>query len=229
MQKPISGKIMAEQENKGNRRKIIQVLGLLLLLVLLPLGSWYYLQQGLDYRLSALHELEDFGALPAFTLRTIDGQPLERADLAGKVVIAAFMTTGDAGQRQNFGEELRRLHLQFDEGDGVVFLTHLLDTLADTPEAVARFASDYELNDEQQCFFLTGPPATIRQLAGDAYKIPGKLEGNTYLALTDTTLTVRKHFDIAQPEEVKRLVEIVAIILPQVKERDLVFKREQEK
>ena len=49
------------------------------------------------------------------------------------------------------------------------------------------------------------------------------------MTLTDTTLSVRKHFDISRPESVKRLVEIVAIILPQVKERDLVFKREKEK
>jgi hypothetical protein len=41
--------------------KFIQISGLLLLLVILPLVSWYYLRRGYDYQLQARSELYDYG------------------------------------------------------------------------------------------------------------------------------------------------------------------------
>ncbi|NND07069.1 MAG: hypothetical protein HKN87_11885 [Saprospiraceae bacterium] len=45
------------------QKKFLQSLILLLLLVGLPLGSWYYLRTGLDYRLDRLEELASKGKL----------------------------------------------------------------------------------------------------------------------------------------------------------------------
>ena len=45
------------------QKKIIHTVILLLLLVGLPLGSWYYLRTGLDYRLDRLEKLEPKGVL----------------------------------------------------------------------------------------------------------------------------------------------------------------------
>ncbi len=38
--------------------KYLVSFGVLLLLVILPAGSWFYLQKGLDYRKAALKELK---------------------------------------------------------------------------------------------------------------------------------------------------------------------------
>lgn len=42
-------------------RKVIVTLGVLMLVVILPAGSWYYLQTGLNYRKEALRKLEPKG------------------------------------------------------------------------------------------------------------------------------------------------------------------------
>ena len=52
---------------------------------------------------------------------------------------------------------------------------------------------------------------------------------NTQLVLADTTLTIRRYYDLREEQQIKRMVEHIAIILPRIEEKDLVFQREIEK
>jgi len=224
---------MASNKKKSTRKGLIAAAALLLLLVVFPLVSWFYLQQGLDYRISALEQLRDHGEAPAFELVNYKLDTLRRDDLDGNVVIASFMHLGNDTLAALYGENLSKLHHQFDERPDVLFLQHLLgeDIAAGRLNA---FEINYELTDETQVYFLTDGEPSMEQLARQGYDLPleeveAGLTENPYMALLDTTGTIRRYYDIRDQEEMRQLVAHIALILPRIKERDLVFRREIEK
>lgn len=216
---------MTAQKSKFFRPSfLISAAILLLLLVGLPIGSWYYLQSGLEYRQSLLADLKDYGKIPEFTLQTVQGEPFTNQDIAGRMVVASFLDFKDETLLTQFGEVLNKLHDQFDERNDVAFLMHLTDTTA-TNEAIEDFATTYALTDQWQCYFLRGADAT--SIAQQIYKTPQDTPF-AYFALADTSNTVRRHYDVRQESEVKRLVEHIALILPQNNERRSVSNRDPE-
>ncbi len=224
---------MTVPNDKKRNNKILQTIALLLFLVGLPLGSWYYLQRGLDYRLDAMEELKTYGEAPDFELTTADDSLLTKGDLRGKLVVAAFLTTAEKERPDRYGEVLSKLLDQFGEGNNFKMLVHGTDTLADTPRALLRFAATHRLTDEDVCHFLPPELPAFEKLAREGYRLPldagTELRDNPYLALADSSLTIRNYYDITEESQVRRLVEHIAMIIPRAPERDLVFKREKEK
>jgi len=60
------------------KRKIINYIGLFLLLVVLPGMSWVYLSSGLSYQKAKRAELRRFGAVPAFPYVLMNGDTTAR-------------------------------------------------------------------------------------------------------------------------------------------------------
>ena len=211
---------------------MFQVLGLLILLVALPAGSWFYLSKGLNYRLRALEELGNHGGIGDFQLATAGGDTLGRAGIAGRIVVASFFSPSDEALRRRYHEQLSRLHRQFDDGQEVLFLQHLP---LDSALALARASElqrEYGLDDPEQVYFLTGGSPPLEVLARDVYRLPAPELApaeNPHLVLADSTLTIRRYYDARQLPEFKRLVEHIAMMLPPQKRKNLVFQREQER
>lgn len=220
---------MTEEQKASGIRKVLQALALLLFLVVLPLGSWFYLRNGLDYRLQALEELGDHGVIAPFELSTYKRDTLDRKDLEGKLVVASFLDFSDEAMTRRTGEYLNKLHEQFDERPDVLLLQHVLNP-ADAG-SIQAFELEYRLDDPDQCFFLVGEEddraAPVRDMYG--LEAAASVPLNAQLVLADTTLTIRRYYDLRNEQEVRRMVEHIAIILPRIEERDLVFKREREK
>jgi len=220
---------MTEEKKSFGLRNILQMLALLLFLVVLPLGSWIYLRNGLDYRLEALEELRDYGSIAPFELPTYKQDTVAPAILQGKLVVASFLDFSDEALTRRTGEYLNKLHEQFDERPDLLFLQHVLDDPGG--ERIQAFELEHRLNDQDQCLFLVDPSGDMEARVRIAYRfseapaapIPAQL------VLADTTLTIRHYYDLRNEAEIKRMVEHIAIILPRVEERDLVFKRETEK
>jgi hypothetical protein len=220
---------MTEEQKASGIRKVLQALALLLFLVVLPLGSWFYLRNGLDYRLEALEELGDHGVIAPFELPTYKQDTLDRKDLEGKLVVASFLDFSDETLTRRTGEYLNKLHEQFDERPDVLLLQHVLNA----PDAgrIQAFELEHRLDDPDQCFFLVGGEGAGAAQVGDLYGLEATAGAplNTQLVLADTTLTIRRYYDLRDEQAVRRMVEHIAIILPRIEERDLVFKREREK
>jgi hypothetical protein len=223
---------MTGKQGSDRRRKVFQIMALMLLLVAFPAISWYYLQIGLDYRLETLKDLGDHGKIPDFELVTYKLDTLDREYIDHSMVVASFFDLENETLSTAFGENLRKLHEQFDSRDDLFFLHHVLGDMQEAKK-INAFENKYELTDETQCFFLVEGRPSIEQLAREGYQLPlGEgmtLADNPYLVLADTTGTIRRYYDVRKNEEVKRLVEHIAILLPHQKEKDLVFKREREK
>jgi len=214
---------MARKQNK-TIRLIIATLILLLVLVVLPLGSWYYLNNGLNYRLTTMGELKEFGKLSGLTYPTFAGKNVQDADLQGKVTVANVINLQDEQLSNTFGNVLEKLHDQFDERQDVLFLIHVTDTSKINMEV---FATRYKLDDYAQCQFIPTDAAMLQHLQPNYYISADSLQ--THFTLVDTKSMVRKHYDVRDEAQVKRLVEHIALLLPLRKKEEITLKRELEK
>ncbi len=206
-------------------RTILQTLALLLFLVVLPLGSWYYLKRGADYRIEMIQELGAFSQLSSPELKEQLGEDWPPEEWNTKVGVWAFLPE-DEDLQAKFGHYLAELADQFEEKQEQVrfFLIP-----AESGVDVNGFLETSELSG------LMHPPIALsatdaQRLALEEFKLPlenTRFERNPYLALTDS-LTVKRYYDVREPQEMARLVEHIVFLVPAEKQITEI-KREPEK
>lgn len=178
--------------------KFIQISGLLLLLVILPLVSWYYLSRGYDYQLQARSELNDYGQ---WTIKNSGLDTLENT------VVFALLNQSSS-QDSLFYSTLVKLVEQF--GERPDFLIGLITS------------SDDKVNLE--------PWSDLNLIFIDQNDFQSDevlLDSKLYLA--DRKGTIRNSYDYHQITEIKRMVEHIALILPQQPSSDIIYVPEKEK
>jgi hypothetical protein len=70
--KPISLHFVKYTKIVVRLKTVYQTVALLFLLVIFPMGSWYYLKTGFAYRKNALNELKPYGNLNSFELKDVN-------------------------------------------------------------------------------------------------------------------------------------------------------------
>lgn len=205
------------------------ILGLLIILVVFPLGALYYMNMGAKWRMERLNELKDYSRLSEQQVRAAYDTLAGIFEDENNIIIAGFINPANEELTDLYGENLRKLHEQFDARGDVFFVMH---TDAEASFA-ASFREEYALEDTAQCRFVINDREDLAHLAREAYQIErGEGEdwsNGPYFALVDGMI-VRNYYDVRRTEAVQRLVEHIAILIPPAKEReDLVFKREKEK
>jgi hypothetical protein len=213
---------------KKRRLSWVQITGLLMFTIIFPLVSWYYLQQGYNYRLQSLQELQDLGKVTNYQAINQKGDTLQSDNLRGNVLVAGFYPQEEE-LRTLMKERLTILHDQFDKRNDVRFLVHV-PAGSGSPEMVA---DELEIEDPEQWQVLAVSFSDWKQFAKTAYHWPLDSLTNTYdpglLALTDTAGVVKNYYHLQENAEMGRLVEHITIVMPRLPERDLEFKRETEK
>ena len=205
------------------------ILLLLLLLVGLPIGSWYYLSLGLDYRLDTKAEIQDYGQIPPFALTNFNDSLIAQDRFEKGLMVGYFFADQHAAL---YGEKLAQLFDQYDERDDVSFVAFQGDTSALARAQALEFLQEHQAFAPEQVFFVSGTAAEISTLA-QACNMPFAdkgmtLEDNALLFFADG-LNLRGFYDMRQEEDIKRLVRHVNLSLPLKKEKELIFKREKEK
>jgi hypothetical protein len=205
-------------------KRIIQFIALSILLAGLPLLSWYYLKQGFEYRKEVLDDLGEYARLTAAELPTGKDTLLNASSLRTHIVVWVLVPEEDS-TRERMLYYLNEFHDQFQERPEVQYL--LLPTAQDS----AGLLKQLESLPLGQAAFLTAPGANAEPLAGrEGLKLPLEkvdLDENPYMALTDS-LVVKRYYDVRKQEDMKRLVEHIAVLLP-VETSETELKREPEK
>ncbi len=235
-------------ESKNNVNNIIQFLGLILMLVVFPAGSWFYLQSGLDYQRGARAELRDYGQLKDFQFTNQKGKTFNADELKGKISVVALVPETEPEQF-NIINNVNKLNLQFQKRKEIQFLLHLFSKEKLDPIALKSFAEKHDITDDFHCKILNGAPEEIQTIFRTYYKWPTKsnvedlaetwqVDGSfpiektneyPYFVLLDTLGTIRNYYDARNGTAIKRLVEHLAIIMPKEKEEKAYLKRETEK
>jgi hypothetical protein len=205
----------------------LQIAALLLLLVILPLGSWYYLQTGLDYRLQAREELKPIGELPAFEFQNYDGRIISSQPYEDYLVVGHFFADAP---KQEYLDLLVQIHDQYDDRKDVYFMAFSGDTSAIALNKSEQLLRQDTLIDADQLFFLhgTGAEGIARQIKMPYSERGMSIDNNSLLFFADSSI-VKGIYDIRLEEDVKKLIKHITLRLHPLEEKDIIFEREQEK
>lgn len=115
--------------------------------------------------------LDDLGPVADFQLVERSGKTVTRADLDGKVWIAAFFFTRCKGHCLQINATLAGLQKHYADQPDVRFVSFSVDPEADTPEVLREYAERYAA-DPQRWLFLTGKQDEIYQLIEKSFLLP---------------------------------------------------------
>ena len=201
-----------EENKKKKTQQVLMAILVTSMLFIFPAASWYYLQSGLNHRKKALAELTQFGKAGDFQLKNQNNLLISQQGIRGKVSIVSFFPAEKTTARE-LADRMAKVHQSFNEVDDVVFLSFIP---ADTSVQLLPLAQELSIKDNKQWYLLGTSQEEWKRLATESYHLPN-LENS--VVLVDTSLTIRKYYDIHNNEDMGRLVEQTVLILPQQKRR----------
>ena len=181
------------------RVRWLAALGVIVILIVLPALSWYYLNQGADWRRAGLAEMADKKPFEyeELDLANVDGEMIRLEP--GMFIIATKLEATTAART----ETLNKIAEQFDHQPDLQFL--YFGTQKD------GLAEDWTVVD---CASSDCNSMTMQLFAG-----------NSNAALIDDSLYIRSVYDLASNDEAQKLAEHGAILFPVEKRKKIELKR----
>ena len=176
------------------------------LLVVFPLGSYLYLRAGFAYQLESWDEMDPIGPVA-------DLIDYERPDSTIDIVFFEPMTDADS-----VTVAVRSLHEAFDDSPAVRFVALGDGRGPKLSEDQLQFAS-YPFRTSEAAFAKTSQP-----FSRACETIPLRQRAYT----VDVNGSVRRCYNLHDGQDVNRLVEQVALILPRGVEEDVYLERKTE-
>lgn len=201
-----------EENKKYSRKKVLVTIFVVFILFILPAGSWFYLQQGLDYRKKSMAELQELGKPGSFEHKNQKNVVVSPELLRGRVTVVNFLPE-DRQKAKMLSDRIAKVHQSFDDTEDVIFLSFMP---ADTSQQMLDMANSLGIKDEKQWFLIGTNETEWQRIANEVYRIPNPEDG---VALVDTSLMIRKYYDINLNQDMGRLVEHISIVIPQQKRR----------
>ena len=198
-----------------NSQQVFQFLALGLIFIILPAGSWYYLNEGYNYRKALLEELDqNLGKIPSFTLSNQAGKNISQEIAAGKVAIINFLSLRNSSDSPEFIKQLYRVQDQFDKRDDIVFLTF---TEADSEEQLATYFEALQVKrNKNQWHFLKGTETAFEQIFK---QIAISNTNELAVAIADAKGSIRYTYDFNDPAAVKKLLRHITNLMPTDKDK----------
>lgn len=181
-------------------------------LFLLPIGSLYYLYMGRTHSRKAVAELEQLGQVTGFELKNQLSQPISPAGLHGKVTVVQFLPK-DLALAKPLADRMAKVHQSFDETDDVLFLSFIQ---ADSAETLLQTATKLGIEDHKQWYLMGTTAEEWDRLSAQVYHLPNLETG---VAMADTSLHIRKLYDINDNQQMGRMVEHIAKVIPKQKRK----------
>jgi cytochrome oxidase Cu insertion factor (SCO1/SenC/PrrC family) len=155
---------------------------------------------------------DDLGEVADFALTERSGEKVHRADLLGKVWVAAFGFTRCTGPCPQVSGTMARLQAELAGQPDVRLVSFSVDPDHDTPEVLRDYAQRFGA-DPHRWLFLTGPRddvyrlilesfhLAVQQNEGEARRPGQEVTHSTRLALVDRSGHIRGYFDGRQVDE----------------------------
>lgn len=193
-------------------RKIVRVFAMILLFVVMPLTSWYYLKQGAVWRKDALSELITVGKLnPVYA---VNGKREQYDLLEKKVSVIHYIEHNPLSE-----SDLKTLSIfeqVYDQFHARPELRLLIITNANNPSVVDALSTKKGAGTEFWVVDTTGsnwrPLLTDAMTAyADKRKLP---KMKNFIALSDVHGNIKAVYDADDEKQIKRMVQHIAILLP---------------
>lgn len=164
------------------------------------------------------------GQVPDFTLAGIDGKPVRRSDLAGRVWVADFIFTRCAGPCPAMSTRMSQLTGQFKADRNIQMVTFTVDPDRDTPAALAEYAGLMKA-DTTRWWFLTGSKEAMWALSREGFKLGAgeNAKGtpefdkmpffhSTRFVLVDQQARIRGYYDGVDPKALVKLLDDARVL-----------------
>ena len=208
---------------KSSIAKVVQIVLLGLVLVAMPAGSWYYLDKGLQYRKKSLAELKDLGTFSNdYRIESDSGRVLTRDSLRKKVTL--HFTYADAPARERALAVMAQMLSQFGERPDVLFVGYNLSATPDTGATWLTNLLNRKLYDPKKVYLS---PLSDRSTATAQLKITDFSQPMVVIA--DTAAHIRHQYAISNNQEIGKLIEHTALIIPMINKEEAKIEREKEK
>lgn len=232
--------------DKPSVKSKIQTFAILTILIGFPLLSWYYLTTGYNYQMDARAELKDYGKLPTFSFTNHTGGLYTSDSLENTMSVISFFGK-DGKMNQEMFNVMRKLNTQFGDNLNLELLIVSIESEQDSPGVLAGLFAMNQF-DEKQHHFLTSTNLDLQKWIGEGIKVPTKWEKNDneianiileenksgtigdypFFILVDKKQTIRNFYHVDNEDEVKRMVEHIAILLPREVKPDIEMKEKKE-
>jgi hypothetical protein len=201
-------------EDKKDKISIGKMVMLFLLLVVAPAMSWFYLSGGLKWRKDAVAELGSYGSVKPVWL--IDDK-LVRSNLIDKKVCAVYYfgdnpdLTPSNQKILNIGKGLQSQFEKSNNFRNVVIWEGGTPAFKGTFEKLSRGE-----NNAWQYTAGLGGWKTVLMNQYEYFCLHEKISkpAEQYFALSDTTGTIRRFYDANDDEQMKRMIQHIALLLP---------------
>lgn len=228
-----------QQETEKQSSKLLMTLFLAFFLIGLPLGSWYYLQTGMEDRLETMDLLDNnYGELPAFVAVNQYGDTITEADFRGNMVMVDFFFTRCNLTCPPMMRNMVDVNDQFSDRDDIKIISFTVDPENDTTNLLRQFSQDLGLRNNNRKWYLANLGSTTEtvRIAQEHFKLPtDEADGDNtilhsrYIALVDTAGVIRNYYDGTTDEGVSRLVKHTAFLMPIEGKSKVVYDPETEK
>lgn len=155
-----------------------------------------------------------------FSLTGQDGKTVTRANLDSCIFVADFFFTNCKSICPKMTNQLERVYTKYKGNAEVKFISHTVDPLRDTVEAMAAYAAVHGA-DAKQWLFVTGDKPQLYELARKSYLISattGKGDPNDFVhsqlfSLVDKQGYIRGIYDGTDSSDVDRLMIDMDVLL----------------
>jgi protein SCO1/2 len=152
-------------------------------------------------------KLDDYGAVPHFTLIDSEGHPFDSNELKGKVWIVDFIYTNCPGPCPRMTSQMHTLSEKLKADKNIRLVSISVDPERDTPPVLNAYARRFG-GPTPQWTFLTGPLSTIDLLAVNTFHIGtvrNRLNHSTRFMLVDKNGHIRAYESTFDPGGMDKL------------------------
>ncbi len=205
--------------------KLVSGIFLVVLFVVLPGTSYFYLQTGIEYHRARKAELGDLGQVQSAEFLDQLGEPFSTKDMKGKMSVLGFFSPNCGDSCDVMIGNFQLLQEQFGHYDKLLLLAH--DTELDSISILENAIEEAKAQDGMW-YWLTAKDSTYNAYI-NSYEVDFKDGYASQFALVDSNLTILRYYDALDQNEINRLVIHLAKFAPRPIEEGIRFKREKEK
>lgn len=163
--------------------------------------------------------LQRLWQVPDFKFTERSGQPVQRADLTGKVWVADFFYTTCPGPCPMLSSRLSAMQGKLGNRADVRLVSISLDPAKDTPDVLKQYAERFKAG--ANWLFLTGDKATTYSLVQTGFKLaiaeernsPEPITHSTKLVLIDREGWVRGFYEGVGQDQTEQLIKDIDKLL----------------
>jgi protein SCO1/2 len=206
-----------------NKKVAIFLISFFILLGISFLGYYYKISK--EQRKLALPIIDEDRNhhVSEFSFTNQDGKSITNEDVKGKVYVAEYFFATCKGICPRMNEAMERVYKAYRGNKNVLLLSHTVDPIKDTPQALKQYSLRFDA-DPNQWLFLTGDKKKLYDMARYSYLISAQDDTagvsidqdfihDKHVSLIDGYGRVRGFYDALEPGDVNKLIGDIGELL----------------